>query len=301
MSQPHLFKNFYMLKFLLVSIISSLSFCKSESSDGMESLALIQLLNSNTTTTARQSNPCPPANLPEDVYIANEVISAPGKGERNFGNPDLAIQGVCGGGQFSGSFHVYELLNSGSGAELVLGWKDRVVENVTGVDFIVFENAFQNQGSDNTFFVEPIVVEVGNDLVNYCGFSPNFSNGTTATQLRDDWQNFAGLTPSLYNMATNPIPAQELFDNPIKQTGAGNTYYMGKAGGDGFDLASDNFGTGTTTGTCNSTLRDSIRSDGFRYMKLIAAPARGFPSPIGAFGNGSSDIDGVIARSVKPL
>ena len=77
---------------------------------------------------------------------------------------------------------------------------------------------------------------------------------------------------------------------------------MDRGGGDGFDLSdlsdSDPFSTG-----CNTTIRDSIQTSGFVYLRLVSAATRvnpdaspsKFPLSPDTF-DGASEIDGVIAR-----
>jgi hypothetical protein len=280
-------------KILILLTLIAISNCNAISKDAKSkdnNDALLLALASVAANSSSSTN-CPPSSLPSDVFIANEVISAPGASSREFGDPTKAINGICGNGEFAGGMDIYELEATGAGASLVLAWKSKRVNNATGVDFIVFENAFRNHGA-NTYFVEPVVVDVSEDNVNYCGFTPSFAGGGTATQNREDWRNFAGLTPVLYNMESNPISASEIFSNPVKQT-VGSSYYMGTAGGDGFDLDSTHFGSDCTTGQ-----RDAIRTNGFVYIRLRSSQSQGFVTPLGVFRQ-SADIDGVIAKSIS--
>jgi hypothetical protein len=219
--------------FLTIALIQCNPLASNKDSSDKSAILLALAISSNI---AQSSTPnCPPSSLPQDILIADEIISSPGASDRAFGDPSKAINGICGGGENNGSLDVYELEATGSGSSLILAWKNKRVLNASGIDFIIFENVFKNQGSSNLYFLEPVVVEVSEDNVNYCGFSPNFTGGGSATQLRDDWKNFAGLSPVLYNMTTLTLTAAEIFSDPTQQS-SGFSYYMGKSGGDGFDL-----------------------------------------------------------------
>lgn len=267
----------------------SLTYCNPLEKKAENNSDLLFLALASSSSSSRTNIECPPKTLPSDVNLANEIVSAPGSSSREFGDPSKAINGICGSGENSGSLDIYELETTGVGASLILSWKDKRVLNVSGVDFIVFENAFRNQGA-TTYFVEPIVVDLSEDNVNYCGFTPSFAGGGTATQNREDWRNFAGLTPVLYNMSSNPIPVSNLFDNAVKQT-SGSSFFMGTSGGDGFDLDSTDFGSGCTVGQ-----RDAIRTNGFVYIRMRSSQSQGFVAPLAVFRQ-SADIDGVIAKS----
>ncbi len=274
--------------FLTIALIQCNPLASNKDSSDKSAILLALAISSNI---AQSSTPnCPPSSLPQDILIADEIISSPGASDRAFGDPSKAINGICGGGENNGSLDVYELEATGSGSSLILAWKNKRVLNASGIDFIIFENVFKNQGSSNLYFLEPVVVEVSEDNVNYCGFSPNFTGGGSATQLRDDWKNFAGLSPVLYNMTTLTLTAAEIFSDPTQQS-SGFSYYMGKSGGDGFDLNNSNFGSGCTVG-----VRDAIRTNGFIYLRLKSSQSESFPAPVGVFRQ-SSDIDGVIAKS----
>jgi hypothetical protein len=274
--------------FLTISFFQCNPFASNKDSSEKSATLLALAISSNI---AQSSTPnCPPSTLPQDILIADEIISAPGASDRAFGDPSKAINGICGGGENNGSLDVYELEATGSGSSLILSWKNKRVLNSTGIDFIVFENSFKSQGTSNLYFIEPIVVDVSEDNVNFCGFTPNFSGGGTATQLRDDWKNFAGLSPVFYNMTNLTLTAAEIFSDPTQQS-SGFSYYMGKSGGDGFDLNSSSFGSGCAVG-----VRDAIRTNGFVYLRLRSSQSQSFPAPVGVFRQ-SSDIDGVIAKS----
>ncbi|MCB1192316.1 MAG: LIC_13355 family lipoprotein [Leptospiraceae bacterium] len=262
-------------------------------SSGEEAAALLLLASSNTGTTTNSTD-CPPATLPTDVLIADTVTSAPGSdANTEFKDPSKAINGVCGKGEDAGSLDIYELPSTTDNGYIILEWNSKKVKNSSGVDFVVFENAFKN-ASSGTYFVEPIIVEVSNDLSKWCGWSPDYKNSdeTAYSGVINYWGNFAGLTPVKYNMTTNPLSASEVFDSDL-------------AGGDGFDLDNLSSTNNSASGTnCDSTEVSDIKSNGFIYLKLTNAATRTNPDTGSTFPqDGSStgrgpDIDGVVAKEV---
>ncbi len=98
-----------------------------------------------------------------------------------------------------------EICSLGFGGEIIIGFKDSYLFDAPGPDFIIFENAFINPVT-NKMFVEPAVVSVSQDGINYISFpyDPETLEGC------------AGLTPTNGNQ--NPL-------NP------------NISGGDKFDLA----------------------------------------------------------------
>jgi hypothetical protein len=261
--------------------------CSKKSSSINQNLILGALvLNQRSITTSTNTVVI----VPEDT--ADTVVSAPNhNGDSGvFRDQTKAVNGIRGAGRNSGSLDVFSLATTGVGASIVLEWKGKRILNGTGIDFIVFENPFLYNNTTSTVFMEPLIVEVSNDNTNYCGFSPNYVNSpeTVYSNNPSNWSNFAGLTPVLYNIETNPLTQSEL-------------YTLSKTGGDGFDLdtlsANNDFNIG-----CNTTLRDSIRANGFIYLRLTSASARINPDTSNFFLQdsgalqGGSDIDGVIAR-----
>jgi len=82
-----------------------------------------------------------------------------------------------------------QILSLGFGGEIIVGFKDFVIEDLDGADFIIFENAFQNPATKK-LFVEPAKVSVSSDGINYfefpyseetldgcAGISPTIGNG----------------------------------------------------------------------------------------------------------------------------
>lgn len=252
--------------------------------------ALLLLGVANQVSVA--NSPCPPTVLPNDIAIANTVVASPSSNiSLPFKDPQKAINGVCGAGQFAGSTDVYSLGTTLATGFLTLSWNGRTVRNVSGIDFVVYENPFQYSGSD-TYFLEAIVVEVSFDGTNFCGFAPEY-RGTfiDVSQRRQDWDGFAGLTPVLYNMGSNRLSLNDLFANPTSEG------YMGTGGGDGFDLDQLSTDNSFSIG-CTTTVFNTIKQSGFRFVRLTNATVRGFPAPRGSF-DGAPDIDGVVARQAN--
>ncbi|HMV44358.1 MAG TPA: LIC_13355 family lipoprotein [Leptospiraceae bacterium] len=274
----------YQTIIVLASLISLINCSTNKSSKGNSLLAAALLLSNSRASTSVSSQ----VTIPADT--ADTVTSAPGDTGSGFQDKTKAINGVRGGGFSTGSTDVFSLTSTGSSASIVLEWKGKRVLNGSGIDFIVFENPFQYNGNASSIFMEPIIVEVSQDNISYCGFSPDytFSPETTYSTNPTYWKRFAGITPVLYNVETNPLSGNDLYD-------------ITKTGGDGFDL--DNLsGANDFNIGCSTTLRDKIKSEGFVYLRLISATARtnadtgsNFLQDTGAFGGGP-DIDGVIAR-----
>ncbi len=266
----------YLLSILLVN-------CGKQPSPGdMQMVASIVIMNSSSQPLSQSKN------IIEDT--ADTVTDAPNHTGVGFRDSKLAVNGIRGAGSTSGSGDVFSLANTGASASITLEWKDKRVLNGPGIDFIVFENPFNYSGENTSRFMEATIVEVSQDNLNYCGFSPDYTFPNESSYSRDPqhWQRFAGTTPVLYNMDTNPLSGDDLY-NPLKM------------GGDAFDLdtlsSTNDYGIG-----CSTALRDKIKSEGFIYIRLTSASSRVNPSTgqnyvqdNGAFGGGA-DIDGVIAR-----
>ena len=275
------------INIVILFIIFFIFHCSKKDSSLNQKLILgVLALNQKSSTTTSNTVII----IPEDT--ADTVVSAPNHtGDSGvYRDQSKAVNGVRGAGRNSGSLDVFSLATTGTGASIVLEWKGKRILNGAGIDFIVFENPFLYNNNSNTVFMEPIIVEVSNDNLNYCGFSPNYINSpeTVYSNNPNNWSNFAGITPVLYNIETNPIQGSDL-------------YNLSKTGGDGFDL--DNLSSNNEFNIgCNSSLRDSLKTNGFIYIRLTAASARinsdtsnFFLQDTGAL-QGGSDIDGVIAR-----
>lgn len=257
--------------------------CKENATDSTESVvglfALIQVQQSGST-----SRPCKDRIAIDQtgVYHAKEIVSAPANTNSGFQDSLCAVDGVLGLGSFNGSLDVFTLDTNGAGASLILGWNGKKVENATGADFIVFENPFQVSGNVNTVFLEPVIVEVGNDQTNWCGWNPTYTGGGTFSNNPTNWLRFAGLKYVDYNQITNSMNSTTLFAS---------------GGGDSFDLGDANFGNSGTG--CSGALKTELQTNGFLYIKLTSAKAILTSLPIPG-SNENPDIDGVIAKQVSP-
>lgn len=65
-----------------------------------------------------------------------------------------------------------EVQSIGMGGEIIVGFKNRILKNGPGVDFIIFENAFINP-VNNGIFAEPGIVSVSQDGINFVEFPFN--------------------------------------------------------------------------------------------------------------------------------
>ncbi len=272
--------------------------CNKGNSPENDIAALSSILLTNSTIG---SAICPTGSTPEGTYLADTVTEAPGSDPSlSYRDPQYAINGICGKGESQGSTDVYRTGSSVSDGFITLEWSNKRVTDGTGIDFIVYENPFQN-GPPGYLFLEPIIVEVSIDNNNWCGFDPDYANTdeTVYTGDPNTWMNFAGRTAVLYNQADNPLSKSELF---LDANGDGR---MDTGGGDGFDLTdlsdTDPFSTG-----CNTTIRNLIQTNGFVYLRLVNAFTREnpdtspntYPASDDSFDK-APDIDGVIARYVE--
>ncbi len=244
----------------------------------------------NTQTTAATAFP--------DVFVADTVTAAPGNTGSGFYDQNKAVNGIRGAGTSGGSLDVFSLDNSGTSGYIVLSWSGKKIKNGAGVDFIVYENAFYASGNSAQRFMDLLFVEVSNDNINYCGFAPNYAATpeTTYSNNPAHWLRFAGRNAVLYNVDSNNLSAAQLFQD----NDANGEPDLG--GGDPFDL--DNLSTDNSYGTgCNTTLRDDLKTNGFRYLRLTPAARRVNPDTGAAFvadtASFGPDIDGVVARYVE--
>lgn len=253
-------------------------------------LPLLALPLANSTSVGR----CPPTTLPVAIPIANTVITA-NSIVNGFNDSSKAINGICGGGEFSGSLDVYALNLTGAGASIILSWGGKTVKNVTGIDFIVYENPFRVSETSDRYAFDPMVVQVSLNGTNFCGFDLSGFNPNIADSNKiSSWPGFGGLRPVLYHMATKSFSLDELF------TSTGNGFLVG--GGDGFNL--DDLIVGGPSANCDSAARTNIQTNGFNFIKMISASAVTDPNTgLGyiyphSYNNGP-DIDGVVAKSVQ--
>ncbi|MBM9589784.1 LIC_13355 family lipoprotein [Leptospira sp. 201903075] len=255
--------------------------------------ALLALLSTNQTSNNTRTN-CPTGVLPTGITIANTVVSA-NSTVSGFSDSSKAINGICGGGELSGSLDVYALNLTGAGATLILSWSGKTVKNVTGIDFIIYENPFRVSESNDRYAFDPMVVQVSFNGTNYCGFDLSGFNPSVADSNKiSSWPGFGGLRPVLYNMGSNNLTLDQLF------TSTGSGFLLG--GGDGFNL--DDLIVGGPGANCDATARTNIQTSGFKFIKMVSASAVTDPNTgIGyvyphSYNNGS-DIDGVVAKSVE--
>ena len=272
---------------LITLLILGLVSCSSGKTNKNSSLLAAGLLLSQSSKSISSLSNSVIA-VPADS--ADTVTYAPNHTGSGFQDKTKAVNGVRGAGLSSGSGDVFSLTATGANASMVLEWNGKRILNGSGIDFIVYENAFQYNSNPSTVFMEAVIVEVSQDNVSYCGFSPDyiFSPETTYNINPTYWKRFAGITPVIYNIESNVFSGNDLYDTS-------------KTGGDGFDLdnlsATNDYNIG-----CNTTLRDKIKSEGFVYLRLTSATARtnldtgaNFLQDTGAF-DGGPDIDGVMAR-----
>lgn len=209
------------------------------------------------------------------VRVADLVLDAPGATGTGYGDPARAVNGVRGGGSANGSLDVYSL-GFGTNSSITLAWSDGVAANGPGDDLAVFENGFV---VGDGVFMDLIVVEVSRDGVAWRALAHDYVATDERTYSRDPahWVGFAGRTPVSLHVENNPV---DPFDRLA-------------AGGDGLDL-DDVVGDDAES--------VAIRTDGIRYVRLIAAPVRTNPDTTepfvhDTFANGA-DVDGVYARYV---
>ncbi|MGE0789912.1 MAG: LIC_13355 family lipoprotein [Sandaracinaceae bacterium] len=203
---------------------------------------------------------------------ASRIVDAPGASpDRPFGDPELAINGVRGGGAAGGSLDVYSIRY---GDALVLGWDGEVLDG-EGDDLVVFENSFDLV--EGRAFMDPIVVEVSADGERWVAFPHDYvaEDETRYSNRREDWVGFAGVQAVYLNADTNPL---DPFD--------------AEAGGDRFDLAA--LGDGPDA--------RAVLDEGVRFIRLTPAPDHENPDTGAPFlrdpASDGPDIDGVAARYV---
>lgn len=250
---------------------------------------------------SRSSSAITPVTQP-GIYLADTIVAAPGHTGSGFYDRQKAINGVRGGGSNQQGLDVFSLDNTGFNSDLsthlILSWNGKKILNGAGVDFIVFENPFNQNNNPVTRFMDLLIVEVSSDNTNYCGFAPDYTaaSETVYSQNPAHWSRFAGKTPVLYNLDSNNLTATQLF------TDADADGVSDAGGGDAFDLdqlsADNTFSTG-----CSAAVRDDIKANGFRYLRLTPANRRINPDTAAAFvidaASSGPDIDGVAARYIE--
>jgi hypothetical protein len=197
-----------------------------------------------------------------------EVLDAPGATGVGFRDVGRAVNGVRGGGPTSGSLDVYTVGVSG----LVLGTGGIPVGDGAGADLAVYENPFRVAGGG--VFLEPAVVEVSPDCVDFVAFPHACDGGDDVLRDPSAWRGFAGLVPVSLHAEERPLP-------PLSEA----------AGGDRFDLADlDPL----------DPVADDIARNGFLCVRITPAtawtdPATGSPFPADPIATGP-DVDGVWVR-----
>jgi hypothetical protein len=214
-----------------------------------------------------------------NVRLADTVVAAPGATGTGFGDPNKAVDGVRGAGANRGGTDVYSLgLQAGVNDSITLAWSNGTLENGPGADLVVFENPFLfGDGA----FMDLIVVEVSIDGTEFRPIAHDYV-APDPTVYSDDpslWHGFAGKTPVLLNIDTNPV---DPFDAVA-------------AGGDQLDL-DDVVG--------DDDVARAIRAGGARFVRLVSAstqidPHTGAVYPHDSLSNGP-DIDGMYGRYVAP-
>ena len=274
-------------------LLGSFLFLDCSKATNNQDAILLSLINPNPENPSSTSNTS--SFVPVNVRLFDKVTEAPGSGSGPFSDPQKAINGVFGFGKTRGSTDVYSLKSSPTATYckpnekcIVLEVENKKIKNGSGIDFVVFENPFCLGGIANcgiSHFMEPVIVEVSIDGINWCGFNPQYVGDNTNASLNNpnNWQRFAGKEPVVFNQSNWRYSEEDIFDPTI-------------AGGDGFDLEDPNFGSRSDDG-CTSVIKNQILSDGFIYLRLTTAFSRGFPVTPGSYDQ-TADIDGVIARYV---
>ncbi len=239
----------------------------------MEMKKIILLALTGTLSTCGSSSHSRLAFAEVDCQLsyANQVIKADGASGKGFADPQKSANGVRGAGDHEGSLDVFSLDKTTDGS-LILAWGGRTVCNRSGSDLNVFENAFINAANGSLFF-EPIIVSVSVDGQHFVDFPHDYTGSDQVMDVANigNWQGFAGLNPSYYHEENNNYLEHGV--DPLDET---------LAGGNAFDL--DNLS--------DDVLSVEIKQQGFRFVKLTAPNAVGFPG----FKAGYADIDGVYAR-----
>lgn len=171
--------------------------------------------------TAGPPPDAPPDNPPPSQSPCDEEVSDPfadrvvshvvgaGGGFHEEDLPEIVLGPPKGLGSFQGSYDVFSL---GLGGEIVLEFTDSLACDGRGIDFLVFENAFQVGTNPDMTFAEPGVVSASEDGKTWVDFPCNLNAAP--------YTGCAGVHPTLANPETNDIDPTD----------------PAVAGGDGFDL-----------------------------------------------------------------
>lgn len=109
---------------------------------------------------------------------ADEVISfKPGKGQNSGQSSEFFPKNVFGLPDSSARYELAavspdQICSLGFGGEIVLGFKGRILRDLPGSDFTVFENAFYAPDF-HKIFIEPGIVSVSKDGITYIDFPYN--------------------------------------------------------------------------------------------------------------------------------
>ncbi|MFC2131195.1 hypothetical protein ACFLSQ_07150 [Bacteroidota bacterium] len=93
------------------------------------------------------------------------------------------------------------ILSLGLDGEITIGFKDYIIVNKPGPDFIIFENVFINPVNDK-YFAEPAIVSISSDGINFVAF--DFDSLTL--------NGCAGITPTFGNPADYKNCGGDKFD-----------------------------------------------------------------------------------------
>jgi hypothetical protein len=214
--------------------------------------------------------------LATGVKLADIVVDAPGASGTGTGDPMRAINGVRGGGSDAGGADVYSM-GYGANHSITLAWSAGKLANGPGADLVVFENPFDEAGGG--VFMDLIIVEVSRDGTTWRALPYHYDNAIKNVYVPDPaaWVGFAGKTPVLLNVDTNPV---DPFDPAA-------------AGGDSFDL--DDVSGSDAEAT-------AIRTDGVSYVRLTTAPSQINPDTNANYVHDSlangADLDGMYGRYV---
>jgi len=219
------------------------------------------------------------------VRLADTVVDAPGISGTGFDDPQKAINGVRGAGARTGGLDVFSRGYTPADAQspgndhVTLAWSHGRLQNGPGADLVVFENPFVVGASGA--FMDLVIVEVSLDGVEYRALAHDYIAPDPTTYRNDPalWPGFAGRTPVLLNIDSNPV---DPFD-------------AAAAGGDPLDLD-------TVVG--DDDVARAIRTSGARFVRLVSAPARIDPRTGARYvrdgASNGADIDGVYGRYVTP-
>jgi hypothetical protein len=246
------------------------------------SLTLILAPGCETTGRASSGDVSPETFEGPFGVVASELVEAPGHTGEGFQDATRAVNGVRGGGLFAGSTDVFSLgYEDGIDNVLTVSWGGDWVRNGHGVDFVVAENPFR-PGGGTSVFMDPAIVHLSRDGQFWVPFPHDYIASDETVYVADPgmWPGFAGRFPVLFHEESNRV----------------NPFDWEQAGGDPFDLDDLPLDGGEA---------EAIRTEGFRYLRLVTAPSRinpdtGAPYARDPASNGS-DIDGVIARYVDPV